>query len=85
MKSNLEILDVGEVHVKRPQLLITGGNGLVGSQLKSELKIDSKIDLRNRKICDDFFNKNKPLNVIHCAAKVGGLGGNMNLKGEFFL
>ncbi len=84
MKSNLEILDVGEVHVKRPKLLITGGNGLVGSQLKSELKIDSKIDLRNSKICDNFFNKNKPLNVIHCAAKVGGLGGNMNLKGEFF-
>ena len=67
MKSNLEILDVGEVHVKRPQLLITGGNGLVGSQLKSELKIDSKIDLRNRKICDDFFNKNDidSFNMIH--------------------
>ena len=22
--------------------------------------------------------------IIHCAAKVGGIGGNMNFKGEFF-
>ena len=84
MKSNMEVIDVGEVHVKRPSLLVTGGHGLVGSQISSGIKIGSIVDLRNSQICDAFFNDTKPMNVVHCAAKVGGLGGNMNLKGEFF-
>lgn len=80
----MEILDVGEVHVNRPQLLVTGGLGLVGTPITNGIKIGSEVDLRDSQICDDFFKKVRPLNVIHCAAKVGGLGGNMNLKGEFF-
>jgi GDP-L-fucose synthase len=84
MKSNMEILDVGEVHVKRPFLMVTGGNGLVGSPIKCDIRTGSEFDLRNPHICDKLFQNNKPINVIHCAAKVGGLGGNMNLKGEFF-
>ena len=80
----MEVIDVGEVHVKRPSLLVTGGHGLVGSQISSGIKIGSIVDLRNSQICDAFFNDTKPMNVVHCAAKVGGLGGNMNLKGEFF-
>tara|TARA_R110002020_G_scaffold233512_2_gene445311 strand:- start:237 stop:1187 length:951 start_codon:yes stop_codon:yes gene_type:complete len=84
MKSNMEILDVGEVHIKRPKLLVTGGRGLVGSQIPADIKTDSSKDLRNPTICDDLFYNKKPLNVIHCAARVGGLGGNMNMKGEFF-
>ena len=84
MKSNMEILDVGEVHIKRPTLLVTGGSGLVGSQIPSDIKTNSSKDLRNSQICDDLFFKEKPLNVVHCAARVGGLGGNMSMKGEFF-
>ena len=84
MKSSLEILDVGEVHVPRPKLMVTGGNGLVGSTINCDLRVGSEFDLRNPEICDKLFFKNKPLNVIHCAGKVGGLGGNMNFKGEFF-
>lgn len=80
----MEILDVGEVHIKRPKLLVTGGRGLVGSQIPADIKTDSSKDLRNPTICDDLFYNKKPLNVIHCAARVGGLGGNMNMKGEFF-
>ena len=30
------------------------------------------------------FNKINFDYVIHCAGKVGGLGGNMNYKGEYF-
>ena len=84
MKNSLEILDVGEVHVSRPKLLVTGGNGLVGSTIDCDLRIGSEFDLRDPKVCDDLFFNSKPLNVIHCAGKVGGLGGNMNFKGEFF-
>jgi len=64
--------------------LVTGGNGLVGSTLECDLRVGSEFDLRNPIICDRLFKKEKPVNVIHCAAKVGGLGGNMNKKGEFF-
>ena len=39
MKSSLEILDVGEVHIPRPKLLVTGGNGLVGSTIDCDLRI----------------------------------------------
>jgi len=84
MKSNMEILDVGEVHIERPRLLVTGGRGLVGTQISGGIKIGSNLDLRDSKICDSFFNDTRPINVVHCAAKVGGLGGNINLKGEFF-
>jgi len=65
--------------------LITGGTGLVGSSLKNGIKLSSKdIDLRDwNKTITKFKNIN-PEKVIHCAARVGGLGGNMNHKGEFF-
>lgn len=64
--------------------LITGGNGLVGSSIKEGFKLDRSIDLRNSEITHNYFSIHKPRYVIHCAGKVGGLGSNMNYKGEFF-
>lgn len=64
--------------------LITGGNGLVGSSIKEGFKLDRSIDLRNSEIIHNYFSIHKPRYVIHCAGKVGGLGSNMNYKGEFF-
>jgi GDP-L-fucose synthase len=77
------------------RLLVTGANGLVGSQFTGELiAITSKVgDLRDKKTVDsiiDFYtDKDRQKEyavdrIIHCAAKVGGVGGNMNYKGEFF-
>ena len=70
------------------RIIITGGTGLVGFQLKKQLPnavcIGSSIDLRDKIVVEALFEKIKPTRVIHCAAKVGGLGGNMNYKGEFF-
>ena len=66
------------------KLMVTGGNGLVGSAIDCNLKVGGEFDLRNPNTCNELFQKEKPTNVIHCAAKVGGLGGNMNMKGEFF-
>jgi GDP-L-fucose synthase len=77
------------------RLLVTGANGLVGSQFKGDLiSIISKVgDLRDPKIVDgiiDFYTDKERQKeyavdkIIHCAAKVGGVGGNMKYKGEFF-
>jgi len=68
------------------RILVTGGNGLVGSQFIGEqyAYFSSKdCDLRNTTQTENLF-KDDWDGIIHCAAKVGGLGGNMNFKGEFF-
>jgi GDP-L-fucose synthase len=67
--------------------LVTGGYGLVGSEFTKNNYIplsSSEIDLRNRNEVDKLFSTIKFDSVIHCAGKVGGVGGNMNHKGEFF-
>ena len=65
--------------------LVTGGTGLVGSAIDAEVKLSTKdVDLKDWKSTLDIFKKENPDKVIHCAARVGGLGGNMNHKGEFF-
>jgi len=68
------------------KILVTGGNGLVGSEFIGDqyFKTSSNVyDLRrmedtNRLMLRGFDS------IIHCAAKVGGVGGNMNFKGDFF-
>ncbi|MDB3870573.1 GDP-L-fucose synthase [bacterium] len=65
--------------------LVTGGRGLVGSSLSGDInRVGSEFDLRDKVVTDKLFSDLSPKNVIHCAARVGGLGGNMNHKGEFF-
>jgi GDP-L-fucose synthase len=66
------------------KLLVTGGNGLVGSSITSDVKIGKEYDLRNIEETNKMFEYHKPTHVIHCAGKVGGLSANMNYKGEFF-
>jgi len=64
--------------------LITG-NGLVGSALDGDVKISSHhFDLRDTESVKSMFEFYKPTEVIHTAAKVGGLGSNMKYKGEYF-
>jgi len=66
------------------KLLVTGSNGLVGSVINADIKVGKEYDLRNIDVTNQMFLKHKPTHVIHCAGKVGGLGANMNYKGEFF-
>ena len=69
------------------KILITGGYGLVGSEFtkKNYIKISSSdVDLRNTLEVDNFFKKTNFDGIIHCAAKVGGVGSNIKYKGEFF-
>jgi GDP-L-fucose synthase len=68
------------------KILITGGNGLVGSEFegKKYFKPSSKeFNLTDKNQTYSLLLKNFD-SVIHCAAKVGGVGGNMKYKGEFF-
>ena len=70
---------------KRKNILVTGGSGLVGSQILADVKLSSKDgDLRNWDVTNNIIQKYKPSFVIHAAAKVGGVGGNMKAKGEFY-
>ena len=69
------------------KILVTGGYGLVGSEFKSDNyhRLSSKeTDLRIGKDVDLLLSENKFDGLIHCAGKVGGIGANMNFKGEYF-
>jgi GDP-L-fucose synthase len=68
------------------KILVTGGNGLVGSEFigNQYFKPSSKqYDLIDKDQTYRLMLKGFD-GIIHCAAKVGGVGANMNYKGEFF-
>lgn len=68
-------------------ILVTGGHGLVGSELNGEkyFKFSSKeFNLTEKHQTDLLFESNNFSSVIHTAAKVGGVGSNINFKGEFY-
>jgi GDP-L-fucose synthase len=66
------------------KLLVTGAKGLAGSEIKGDIMIGKEFDLRDPRQSDKMIEDHKPTQVIHCAAKVGGIGGNMSAMGEYF-
>lgn len=73
-----------------PKLLVTGAGGLIGYAIKS-LESPKMVyltrkdaDLTNFAATKDVFNAIKPDKVMHLAAQVGGIGGNMMHSGEYF-
>ena len=65
--------------------VITGGTGLIGSAFNDGIKLTSKRDLRDYNKAKFAISMYKPDAVIHCAAKVGGVGANMQLPADFFM
>lgn len=71
-------------------ILVTGGSGLLGSALRQKASeeyrfIDSSdCDLTNFETTYDLFDEIRPAAVIHTAALVGGIGGNMMKSGDYF-
>ena len=69
-------------------ILVTGGTGMVGKHLQEILPnatyIGSEIDLKDPIVTDALFNKLKPAQVIHLAAKVGGIQENIAKPADFF-
>lgn len=66
-------------------ILITGGTGLIGSAFKQGIKVGSKdYDLRSNDETNLMFSDHNPDIVIHTAAKVGGIGANMQNPANFY-
>lgn len=70
--------------MEKKYVLVTGGRGLVGSALTADIKVGREYDLTQTTDVQKMFQEHQPTHVIHCAGKVGGLGGNMNFKGQYF-
>ncbi len=70
------------------KILVTGGSGMVGKELKKlipdAIYISSKdYDLTNEFQVMNMFHKYRPEIVIHLAARVGGIQENLKYKVEF--
>ena len=70
-------------------ILVTGGTGMVGMALREALPnanyISSKdCDLTNYSDTYELFSNYKPKYVVHLAAKVSGMKGNMDALGTHF-
>jgi GDP-L-fucose synthase len=72
-------------------LLLTGATGLLGSHVLKEMQESSwassydilapsstELDLTSPKDTEDYFNSHRPAIIIHLAAKVMGLRGNLD-------
>jgi GDP-L-fucose synthase len=65
--------------------LITGGTGLIGSAFKEGIKVGSKeYNLTDYNSTQRMFEQYNPDVVIHTAAKVGGIGANMEYPADFY-
>lgn len=73
-------------NLNTPKTLITGATGMVGTYLRKLLPeaFYTTIDLRNRVLVEALFNIHRFDYVFHLAARVGGLGANMNNQKDFF-
>ena len=79
----------------KKKVLLTGASGFLGQYIARELdkKPCTYRSLRGRKDLDltdsyqteDFFKDFRPHVVIHAAARVGGIGANMEAPGDFFI
>jgi GDP-L-fucose synthase len=75
------------------KIYVAGHTGLVGSAITAALKRKGytnvigrtfeELDLRRQEATEAFFEKEKPVAVILCAAKVGGIMANNTLRAEF--
>ena len=79
--------------LKSKKILVTGGNGFVGTNLK--LMLDKmglqyyapskkEFDLRKEDDVKKLIESYKPNIVLHLAGKIGGIGANKAEPGTFF-
>jgi GDP-L-fucose synthase len=82
------------INLKNKRLLVTGGNGFLGSFVVKRLKElgcrnifiprSKDYDLVQMPAVRKLYKDAKPDIVIHLAAKVGGIGANRENPGKFF-
>jgi GDP-L-fucose synthase len=78
----------------RKNIVVTGGNGFLGSHLIEELRSSGcenvlaprslEYDLRRPEVVSRLYDNMRPDVVIHLAAVVGGIGANREKPGSFF-
>jgi GDP-L-fucose synthase len=68
------------------KILLTGANGLVGSQINADIRLNGKkdLDLMDYEKVLSLFMDQKPDVIVHTAARVGGLFANMNYMSDFY-
>lgn len=68
--------------------LVTGGTGMIGVALQKKLDAiyisSSDYDLRDPKQCSEMYKRYKPDQVVHLAAKVGGIKANKDGLADFY-
>jgi GDP-L-fucose synthase len=74
---------------KENEILITGGNGMVGTEFKKIYPSATYISRQHFDLCNEqdivkMFNSYKPKCLIHLAAKVNGILDNINNQAKFF-
>lgn len=76
------------------KVLVTGGSGMVGSNLREKLNSlgietispkQEELDLTKQDEVANFFSRLKPDAVIHCAGLVGGIHANIERPYDFAL
>ncbi|PIY71934.1 GDP-fucose synthetase [Candidatus Roizmanbacteria bacterium CG_4_10_14_0_8_um_filter_33_9] len=83
-----------EISLRNKTILVTGGQGFLGSHVVVLLQKESpkaiispsskEYDLRSQTVCEELMKKVKPDIVIHLAANVGGIGYNREFPGLLF-
>lgn len=68
------------------KIILTGANGLVGSQIAADIRLNGRKDLNlmNFQEVLSLFKHHKPDVIIHTAARVGGLFANMSNMSDFY-
>ena len=75
------------------KILITGSNGMLGKNIINDkrfmkfklIKLSRKqFDIKNQKKMKGYLKRHKPDLIIHCAAKVGGIGDNFKNNLKYF-
>jgi len=74
--------------------LITGSGGMVGGSIARKAKQvglnvltpqSTELDLRDREKTLDYLRMNNVTQIIHCAARVGGISANIEAPADFIL